>query len=104
MIRLKCINENCEFTYEVTESELQNNPQYHKSCMMCGSLLQVDNLSEIVEMEVTKQVKENIDKWVKQYGWDYVIDLVKKYKDDYAVGRLYVEELSRRGFKLKEKE
>jgi hypothetical protein len=103
MIRLKCINEKCGFSYEISENEIKEYGQYHTKCLICGSKLEIakESLEKIINTDLETKIKENIDKWVKKFGWDYVIDLVKKYKDYYAVGRLYVEELKRRGFNIK---
>jgi len=101
MIKLRCLNENCEYCIEVSEKEFLDNPQYYTNCIICQSKFKVVNLEEVIKFDIEKQIKENIDKWQKLYGWDYVIDLVKKYKDYYAVGRLYIAELEKRGFKIK---
>jgi hypothetical protein len=103
MIKLCCLNENCEYCFKVSEKEFTDNPQYYVRCLVCGSKIKVVNLEEVVKFDIENQIKENIDKWQKQFGWDYVIDLVKKYKDYYAVGRLYLKELKRRGFTIREK-
>jgi hypothetical protein len=100
MIRLKCINETCNFIYSVTEKELGDNPQYHRTCMVCGSILKVDNLEEIIEKDIEKQVKEYIDLWFRTLGIEYTIEMVERHKD-LAVYRLYKAEIEKRGFKLK---
>jgi hypothetical protein len=101
MIKLRCLNEICEYCLEVSEKEFTDNPQYYVRCLVCGSQLKVVNLEEVIKFDIETQIKENIDKWIKLYGYDYVIDLIKKYKDYYAVGRLYLKELKRRGFTIK---
>lgn len=103
MIKLRCLNKICEYCLEVSEKEFTDNPQYYVRCLVCGSQLKVVNLEEVIKFDIETQIKENIDKWIKLYGYDYVIDLINKYKDYYAVGRLYLEELKRRGFTIKEK-
>jgi hypothetical protein len=100
MIKLQC--KLCKFSFEVSEKEFMEFPEAYKHCYIsCGGENEVLNLEEIVKLDIEKQITANIDKWVKLYGWDYVIDLVKKYKNYYAIGRLYVEELKKRGFTLK---
>jgi hypothetical protein len=96
LIKLEC--RICGGFLEIDDKELNEN---HKICPLCNGKMEVKNLDELVKFDVETQIKNNIDKWQKQFGWDYVIDLVKKYKDYYAVGRLYVEELEKRGFKIK---
>ena len=70
-------------------------------CPYCGQKLLVSNLNEIVTADVNTQVKNFIDQWVKERGWDYVIDLVKRNRDRPIIGKLYVDELHRRGFNIK---
>jgi hypothetical protein len=103
MIRLKCLNENCEYCFQVSEKEFTDNPQYYERCLVCGSQLKVINVEEIVKLDIEKRVKENVDNWVKKFGWDYVLDLIASNKNN-AVYRLYLEELKRRGFTIKGEE
>jgi len=102
MIRLKC--KSCQYEYEITEAEAREDMSLHKYCLICGGENEIINLDSIVHKDLETQVKENVDKWQKQYGWDYVLDLVAKCQDVYCVGRLYVAELKRRGFNIQLKE
>jgi hypothetical protein len=100
MIKLKCVNDKCGFSYEVTKAELEEYSQYHKYCMICGSLLKVDNLEEIIEKDIGCRAEEHLNKWVAEIGWDNTLDLIKRNKDQ-ACYRIYKELLEKRGFKLK---
>ena len=99
MIKLTC--KQCYYSYEITEQEMIDNGELHTHCLLCGGENEIKNLNEILEKDIYTKVKEYVDLWVKEFGWDYTIDLIKKYKDVYAVGRLYVEELKRRGINIK---
>lgn len=101
MIKLKCSNENCAFTYSVSEKELEEyGEHYHTFCMICGSKLQVINLEEIVANDVEQKVKEYIDLWFRTLGIEYTIEMIERHKD-LAVYRLYKAEIEKRGFKIK---
>jgi hypothetical protein len=100
MIRLKCINENCGYSYEVSENEIKEYGQYHTKCLICGSKLQVTNLEEIVEKDLETQVKENLDKWFKELGIEATIEMCERNSNNVCY-RLYKTELEKRGFKLK---
>jgi hypothetical protein len=101
MIRLKCINDNCAFTYSVSEEEFKEyGKHYHQFCMICGSKLQVDNLEEIIVKDTEEKVKEYIDLWFRTLGIEYTIEMVERHKE-LAVYRLYKAEIEKRGFKIK---
>jgi len=100
MIVLKCSNEYCNYCYKVTPKELENNPQYHSNCLICGSLLKVDNLKEIITKNLYERAEEYINKWVSELGWDRTLDLIAKNKEQ-ACYRIYKEILEKRGFKIK---
>jgi hypothetical protein len=99
IIKFYCDKHCADFTKD--ELELIYQGQSFKYCAFCGGRLHIENLVEVVKQDIDTKIKNNIDKWQKERGWDYVIDLVKKYRDYYAVGRLYIEELRKRGFKIK---
>jgi uncharacterized protein YuzB (UPF0349 family) len=99
IIKFYCDKHCADFTKD--ELEVIEQGQSFTHCAICGGKLHILNIDEVVDFDLQARVKSNINKWVKLYGWDYVIDLVKKYKDYYAVGRLYIEELQKRGFKIK---
>ena len=61
MIKLKCNNEMCGYCYEVSQKELEEHPDFHKKCLICGSQLVVANLDEIVFEDVKERVKQYID-------------------------------------------
>ena len=54
MIKLKCINEQCNYSYEVSKTELEEYGQYHTNCLICGSKLEVakESMKEIVEKDL----------------------------------------------------
>ena len=100
MIKLIC--QSCGYSYSVSEAELKDSAEYHSVCLLCGGHIEVENTKEVVQYDVEERVKNNIDRWVKDFGWDNVIDMIKRHSSSYAVGRLYIEELKRRGFAIKE--
>lgn len=100
MIILKCINNICGYSYKVTQKELEEYPNYHSSCFICGSKLKVINLEEIIVKDLEKKVKDNIDEWFRTQGIEATIEMVERNRD-LAVYRLYKVELEKRGFKLK---
>jgi hypothetical protein len=101
MIKLKCCNEKCAFSYSVSEVELKEyGKQYHERCMICGSKLIIDNLDKIIEKDIGCRAEEHLNKWVAEIGWDNTLDLIKRNKDQ-ACYRIYVEILRKKGFILK---
>jgi len=101
LIKLKCINENCNFSYSVSEKEfLEYGKIYHNRCMICSSKLEVDNLKEIVEKDLYQRAEDYINKWVVEIGWDRTLDLIQRNKEQ-SCYRIYKEILEKRGFKLK---
>jgi len=69
-------------------------------CPFCGQKLTIQNLEEVVLLDCEIKIKEYIDLWASIIGWDNTLDLILKHKEE-AIGRLYVAELNRRGFKIK---
>ena len=101
MIRLKCINNVCNYSFEVTPKELEDNPQYYKICLLCGSKLTVDNFEEVITFDLYKRAEENINKWIKEIGWDSTIDLIKR-NNKQSCYRIYREILQKKGITIKE--
>lgn len=103
MIKLVCINDDCKYSYEVSESELKEYPGYHKKCLLCGSQLKVtkESLQEVVKKDLYTQAEDYINKWVAEIGWDNTIDLIKRHKDQ-SCYRIYKEVLENRGFNIKD--
>jgi hypothetical protein len=99
-IRFKCENPTCDVEFEKTEEEIRLNPEGLRICWKCGHKLSIINTEEIVETDIDTQVKNNIDKWQKEIGWDNTIDLIKRSGNS-AIARLYFEELRKRGFNIK---
>jgi len=99
MIRLKCLNEVCEYEFEVSEKEFVENIKYYERCFVCGSQLKVTNLEEIIEWDLYKRAEAYINKWVAEIGWDNVLDMLARNKNQ-ATYRIYKEILNKKGFKL----
>jgi len=100
IIKLKC--NKCKYSFSITEKELLEHLDMYKPCFLqCGGKNEVENLDQIVMLDIKAKVKSNITKWFAQYGCDYVIDLCKRYKDYYNIGKLYIEELQARGINIK---
>lgn len=100
MIKLRCVNPDCNYCYQISKKELEEYGQYHKVCIICGSLLQVDNLKELVKLDLEQRIKNYVDKYFKTLGIEYTLELIARHKD-LAVYRLYKTELEKRGFKIK---
>jgi len=101
MINLICSNENCKFTYSVSEKEFEEYGKiYHSNCIICGSKLKINNLQEIMKKDLYQRAEDYINKWVAEIGWDRTIDLIKNNKDQ-ACYRIYKEILEKKGFKIK---
>ena len=98
MITFKCTS--CFYSYQVSEKELKNNPNYHRKCFLCGGNLEVDNLDEIVREDIEVKIKENVDYWFIKIGIEATMEMLEENKD-LAVYRLYKIELKKRGLKLK---
>jgi len=103
MIKLKCINVDCAYSYEVSEKELEEYGEtYHSKCLICGSKLEVaqGSITELVKFELFKRAEGHLNNWLLQIGWDNTLDLIQRHKNQ-ACYRIYREILEKRGFKLK---
>jgi hypothetical protein len=100
MIKLKCLNPDCNYVYQVTPAELEDNPQYHDKCLICGSRLKVDNVEEIVKLDIEKRIANYVSQWLKELGGDETLSLIQRHKNQ-ATYRLYIKELRKRGFIIK---
>jgi hypothetical protein len=101
LIKLRCKNSQCLYTYEITEAEFLDNWSLHKYCLNCGGANEVVNLSEIIDIDIRLRIKNEVDKSVQEKGWDNTLDMIKRHKDSMPyIYQLYVDEVSRRGFKL----
>ena len=94
MIKLKC--QHCKYEYSVSEEELRDNGELHRYCFVCGGLIEVINLEEIIRKDIDTEVKDNVDIWFRQLGIEYTIELIFRHKE-LAVFRLYEQELKKRG-------
>ena len=105
MIKLICKNTECAYSYEVSEKELEEYGQYHQKCLICGSKLEVEkqSLQELVKRGIEEKVKDYIDKWLAELGGDETLSLIQRNKHQ-ACYRLYIEELRKRGFIIKEED
>ena len=104
MIKLRCKNDHCNFCYCVSEKEFEEyGKSHHSRCMMCGSLLEVVNLEEIIEEDLETQVKNNVTRWFRKDGIEATIELVERTRTSFTgrVYELYKNEIERRGFRLK---
>lgn len=99
IIKLKCPNNICQYCYELTEEELLDNPQYHRTCPICQSKLAVVNLDEIVEQDLYQQAENYLKQWVQEIGWDNTLDLIQRNRNQ-ACYKIYKEILLKKGFKL----
>jgi len=99
LIGLKCSNDICGYAYDIAEGEFLENPKAHTNCLVCGSQLKVTNLDEIIKTDIYKKAENNIDKWVKEIGWDNTLDMIQRNKNQ-ACYRIYCEILSKIGFKI----
>lgn len=102
MIKLVCQNTECKYSYRVSENELLEYSQYHKKCLICGSLLKVSDecVKEIVVKNLYQKAEANINKWFKELGGDNTLDLIARNKDN-SCYRIYKEILEKKGFKIK---
>lgn len=99
MIKLKCSV--CHYSYEVSEQEIFDNPQYHNNCLCCGAKNEVENIEELIHNDIFERVEQYINKSVAKIGWDLTLDLIKRNKTQ-ACYRIYKEILAKKGFNLKE--
>lgn len=95
MIKLRCGNQECAYCYEVTEKELQDNPQYHVSCPMCGSLLIV-KLEDIVAHDLDQQAEAYLKKWFRELGLEGTVELIERSPRN-KVRELYMKKLKEKG-------
>jgi hypothetical protein len=99
LIKLRCKNPVCKYNYEITEAELIDNGELHRFCLMCGGENEILNLEEIVDTDIERQVRDNINKWFKSEGIERTIEICEKHKSS-AIYRLYQAELKKRGFNI----
>jgi len=96
MIKLKCSNDQCQYCYEITEKELLDNGHYHKTCLMCGSLLAVANLEEIVEQDLDQQAENYLKQWFNTLGLEGTRQLIENSPHN-GVRDMYLKKLKERG-------
>ena len=99
IIKFYCKNHCCDFEKDDIELKYQN--QSFRICAFCGEKLHIENLTDIVIYDLRYRIRNNINKWVKEIGWDRVIDLIKRNKNTPSY-KFYKEELENRGIKIKE--
>jgi hypothetical protein len=95
MIKLRCGNLECAYCYEVSEKELADNPQYHKTCPMCGSLLVV-TLEDIVAHDLDQQAEAYLKKWFVELGLEGTVQLVENSPRN-GVRDMYMKKLKEKG-------
>jgi hypothetical protein len=98
MIRLKC--QHCKYEYSISEEELRDNGELYKYCFVCGGIVDIINLEEIIRKDIDTEVKDNVDIWFLKLGIEYTLEMIERHKN-LAVYRLYKTEIEKRGFKLK---
>lgn len=103
MIKLICVNDVCKYSYEVSEKELTEYPEYHKKCLICGNQLKVteESLNEVVKKDLYTQAEDYINKWSAEMGLEGCMELIERHKDQ-SCYRIYKEILEKRGLKIKD--
>jgi len=92
IIKFSCSNHCLDF--QKTEEELcQERPITH--CPWCGEKLHIENISEVVNADIKKRVKEGTDKGLRECGIEGFIELIERQPDG-KVKKLYIEELKQR--------
>jgi hypothetical protein len=98
MIKLKCTNKNCQYSYSISETEFIENGNYYTHCLVCGAKNEIDNLAEIVDEDIVKEIEKRVSQYFKELGLEYTIQII----DHLAEGKtkeLYKKELRKRGLK-----
>ena len=98
MIKLKC--KSCEYQYEISEAELKDNGELHKSCFLCGGEIEVSNLKEIITSDLYTQAEEYLNLYSQIFGLEGCIEILERNKEQ-ACYRIYKDILIKRGFNLK---
>ena len=97
LIEFFCDNHCLDFTKD--ELEL-NQERVITHCPFCGLKLHIANLNDIVAKDIEEKVKSNINRWFNELGIEGTIELIERHRNQ-ACARLYIDELNRRGFKIK---
>jgi len=102
MIKLKCINEFCDYCFEVSEKEYRDNKHLYQICIICGSKLEVtkESLKEMVKKTLEQEIKERVDKYIAELGIEGTWELLERNKN-YPMTKLFFDELRKRGINLK---
>ena len=96
LIKLKCSNPKCGYSYSLTPDELEENGQYYTHCLLCGCKMEVINLEEIVDSDLSWEAEKLIDKWLNILGIEGTIELIERNRNQ-ACSRIYFDILRRRG-------
>lgn len=100
MLKLKCLQ--CGYSFEISKKEIAEHLGLYRFCFIgCGGQNKLITIDQLIIINNESMAKSNITKWFKEYGADYTIDLIKRYKNYYGIGKLYIEELQTRGINLK---
>jgi hypothetical protein len=95
MIKLDCVK--CHYSFEVSDKEFMEHHSLYIGCFLqCGGENKIINFEEIISLDIERKVKMNIDKWFNTLGIEGTVELIERNKE-YAISRLYEEELRRRG-------
>lgn len=96
MIKLKCKNKDCGYSYEVTEKELEDNSEFHKICFFCGEKNEVTNLEEIIQKSMQESISLYLDNALNSLGIEGTIEAIEHLKEE-KLKELYMIELKKRG-------
>jgi ABC-type uncharacterized transport system substrate-binding protein len=98
-IKLKC--NDCGNQYDIDGNDFLIHAKLFKYCEFCGGEMKAVNIEEIVEHDTQIKVRDYVTKWIKEIGADETIDLIKRNTNQ-KIRSLYISELRRRGFNIKE--
>jgi len=99
-IKLKC--NSCGNNCDIDEHEFMVNAHCYKFCEFCGGEMKVINIGEVVDHDTQIKIREYVTKWIHEIGADATIDLIKRSQSLEKIRSLYIAELRRRGFNIKE--
>ncbi len=97
IIQFKC--NGCGNIFTKEEFEIIEQNQSFRRCSLCGEKLMVSNLEEVVTEDLSIRIKNNINKWFKEYGIEATIELINRNREQ-ACAKLYIEEIQKRGLNV----
>jgi predicted RNA-binding protein Jag len=93
IIKFSCKNHCLDF--EKTEDELQNE-KVIRHCPWCGEKLKIENIGEILDEDIKKQVEQYVTNCLKSLGWEGTIEAVEHLQNK-RTKEYYQTELRKRG-------